>query len=326
MNRFVAFAMALVAIGSLLVADIADARRLGGGRSFGAQRSLPSAPAPKAPSAAPATPPGAAANPVMPAQPGSPSYARPATPSPAAAAPAAARSGMSRWLAPVAGLAAGLGLAALLSHFGLSETFAAFVLIALVVVGGVLVLRLVFARRSAGETPAYAGMPAPATAIFKDGGAPVPPSAGGDRVEPVIGGPVRDAGAVTGGRYPAGFEPVPFLAQARAQFVRLQAAYDRGDRAALSDVMTPEMFAEIAADLDARGAHQPTVIASLDAEILDVATEGERHWASVRFHGALREDGAAAPQPLDEVWNLVKPVDGSSGWLLAGIRQLEPAG
>ena len=45
------------------------------------------------------------------------------------------------------------------------------------------------------------------------------------------------------------------------------------------------------------------------------------HWASVRFTGLTREDGAPQPTPLDEVWNLSKPVDGSSGWLLAGIRQ-----
>jgi len=25
---------------------------------------------------------------------------------------------------------------------------------------------------------------------------------------------------------------------------------------------------------------------------------------------------------LDEVWNLSRPIDGSSGWLLAGIQQL----
>jgi predicted lipid-binding transport protein (Tim44 family) len=36
----------------------------------------------------------------------------------------------------------------------------------------------------------------------------------------------------------------------------------------------------------------------------------------------VREDGAPVPNSLDEVWNLVKPVDGSSGWLLAGIRQV----
>jgi predicted lipid-binding transport protein (Tim44 family) len=40
----------------------------------------------------------------------------------------------------------------------------------------------------------------------------------------------------------------------------------------------------------------------------------------VRFTGSL--DSAGDPEALDEVWNLSKPVNGSTGWLLAGIQQL----
>jgi predicted lipid-binding transport protein (Tim44 family) len=42
----------------------------------------------------------------------------------------------------------------------------------------------------------------------------------------------------------------------------------------------------------------------------------------VHFSGAVREAHGAAPEPFAEVWNLVKPADGSSGWLLAGIQQM----
>jgi predicted lipid-binding transport protein (Tim44 family) len=149
--------------------------------------------------------------------------------------------------------------------------------------------------------------------------------------EPVFGGARTSAAAAANaaGRYPPGFDPAPFLEQAKQQFHRLQVAYDRGDREALADVMTPELFAEVARDLDTRGVHQPSEIVSLTPEIVDVSTEGDRHWASVRFTGLIREDGSQFPKPFDEMWNLAKPVDGSSGWLLAGIRQLEdevPAG
>ncbi len=86
--------------------------------------------------------------------------------------------------------------------------------------------------------------------------------------------------------------------------------------------MTRDMAAEILRELDARGTHEATELVSLDAALLEVATEAGAHWASVRFTGLVREDGAPQPVPLDELWNLTKPVDGSSGWLLAGIRQL----
>ena len=129
------------------------------------------------------------------------------------------------------------------------------------------------------------------------------------------------AGAAAGQTYPPGFDPAPFVAQAKQQFRRLQAAYDRGDRALLSDVTTPEMQAEITRELAARGAQIPTEVVTLDADVVEVVQEGDRYVASVRFHGTLREDGNAGAQPFEELWHLVKPVDGSSGWLLAGIQQ-----
>ena len=310
MRRILALTLAAAAATALVSADFADARRLGGGRTIGAQRQSVAPPASTPPAAAPAAPSGAAANPVMPAQPGAAATASRAAPG-AAAAPA---SGMSRWLGPVAGLAAGLGLAALAAHLGLSEALMSALLIALAVFAGIAILRMILARR----------------AVPPRGPMAYSPSAAAQRTafEPTFGGARNAPAAPVAGRYPPGFDPVPFLEQAKQQFRRLQTAYDAGDRAALADVMTPEMLAEVTKDLDSRGPQFATEVVSLANEIVDVSTEGDRHWASVRFSGLVREDGANAPKPFDERWNLVKPVDGSSGGLLAGIRQIDdiPAG
>ncbi|MDH4181300.1 MAG: Tim44-like domain-containing protein, partial [Betaproteobacteria bacterium] len=116
-----------------------------------------------------------------------------------------------------------------------------------------------------------------------------------------------------------------FLLEAKHQFARLQAAHDRGDREALADVMTPALFAQIAAEMPPTRGEHPTEIVALNPELVEVVTDGGEHWASVHFRGLVREDGEPMPRPLDEVWHLVKPVDGKSGWLLAGIQQGEPA-
>ena len=68
-------------------------------------------------------------------------------------------------------------------------------------------------------------------------------------------------------------------------------------------------------------AAQPTDVVNLDASLVEVTTEGDSHWASVRFQGTIREDGRE-PAQFDEVWNLQKPVSGNAGWLLAGIQQV----
>jgi len=302
MKRSIALATVVVTALLLAVTD-ADARRMGGGRSLGAQRSITPAPSVTAPAS-----PGAAANPVMPAQPGA-SMARPAAP--AAAAPAA---GASRWLGPIAGIAAGLGLAALMSHFGLSEGFGSLLLVMLVVGGGLLLIRALMARRTGATTAPMRYAPAAATP------ATPPATAATPRFEPAWAG--GTSATPTGARrYPPGFEPAPFVAEAKRQFTKLQHAYDQNDRAALAEVLTPAMQDEIGRELDERGQQAPTEVVSLNADVLEVATEAGQHWASVRFTGLTREDGKAQPESFDEVWNLVKPVDGSTGWRLAGIQQ-----
>jgi predicted lipid-binding transport protein (Tim44 family) len=314
MKHLVTLAMAALAAGTMIAAEIADAKRLGGGRSLGAQRQA--TPPPAAPSSPAAAPSGAASNPVMPAQPGAAAAMKGA---PAAGA-AGARTGASRWLGPVAGIAAGLGLAALASHLGIAEEMMSLIVVVLIALAAFALLRMFLARRAAPSRPleyAHARSAAGAGAIA--GPAPVAD-------EPVFGGaraPRDAAPAVSAAapKVPPGFAVEPFIRQARVQFARVQDAYDKNDRDALADVMTPELFAEVAHDLEGRANHAATEVVALNAELLEVVTDGDRHWASVRFRGLVREDGEPMPRPLDEIWNLSKPADGSSGWLLAGIQQ-----
>jgi predicted lipid-binding transport protein (Tim44 family) len=106
-------------------------------------------------------------------------------------------------------------------------------------------------------------------------------------------------------------------------YMKLQLANDRGDLAELREFTSPELFEELKTDVLARaGATQQTDVLALNADLLEVATEGDKHWASVRFSGSMRESASSAPASFEEVWNLAKPVDGSTGWTLAGIQQM----
>jgi len=293
---------------ALTLSDLANAARMGGGRSFGAQRQsvAPSKPAPPAGNAA--------------AQPTAPASPAATPPSGTPAAPAAAPSGASRWLGPIAGIAAGLGLAALLSHFGFSEGFGSLLILGLIAVGTVFLFRILMARHEAAKPSLRYASGGNVRASYDR----EPRLVGTDafKVEPRL----EPAGAapfgVTRKPLPEGFDAKGFATEAKRQFIRLQGSYDRGDRETLSAVMTSEMYAEIGRELDERGPHQPTEIVTLDADVLEASTEGDKHWASVRFTGVVREDGEPVSKSIDEVWNLTKPVRGRSGWLLAGITQL----
>ncbi|MBS0321875.1 MAG: Tim44 domain-containing protein, partial [Proteobacteria bacterium] len=177
--------------------------------------------------------------------------------------------------------------------------------------GALLLFRMFMARRS--PAPAAAAGPAPAAPAWMR--------------EAPVAAPAATFGH-TPSPFPPGFDADGFARQALAQFRALQSAWDRGDRAALAAVMTPALYAEVTGTMKGGGwsvVNVGSVFPLLDAEVVDVATEGREHWASVRFHGTVREDGNPVAAPFDEQWNLVKPVDGSSGWLVAGIQQTMPA-
>jgi predicted lipid-binding transport protein (Tim44 family) len=123
---------------------------------------------------------------------------------------------------------------------------------------------------------------------------------------------------------PAGFDAAAFLRAAKLNFVKLQIANDAARLDEIREFTTDEMFDELRKDVLARPADaQQTDVVSLNADLLEVATEQDHHWASVRFSGLVRETPQSSPVGFEEVWNLVKPTQGASGgWLLAGIQQM----
>jgi predicted lipid-binding transport protein (Tim44 family) len=218
---------------------------------------------------------------------------------------------MSRWLGPIAGLAAGLGLAALASHLGLGEEFATFLMLALLAVGAIFLFRMLRRPKTQPSGLQYAGS-------GLGGGRPTAPQP----MMPASGGPaVAAAAAANTGSVPAGFDVDGFLRNAKVNFLRLQAANDSGNIEDIREFTTPEMFAELRLDIQDRGAaKQQTDVMTLEAALLDVSEEADRYLASVRFHGSIRDGEAATPENFDEVWHLAKPTKGG-GWVIAGIQQ-----
>jgi predicted lipid-binding transport protein (Tim44 family) len=271
---------AVLAFTGIFAATEVEARRLGGGRTIGAQRNVTSQPA-----QATAKP---AQQQTAPAQQGT-QQAAPAQQGAQQAAPAG-----SRW-APILG---GLALGGILGYlFGGSGLFG-FLLLALLAIAAVVGVRALMRRRT--ETPQpvqFAGM------------------------RETVSVPVRNELPATSShaKVPAGFDASGFLRAAKHNFLRLQAAHDAGQLEEIRDFTTEELYHELKSELGQKG---ETEVLGLEADLLELATEGERHWASVRFSGTVREERGAAPEPFAEVWNLVKPADGSSGWLLAGIQQM----
>ena len=276
-----------------LTLESAEAARLGGGRSVGAQRSsvAPSKSVQQTP----------------------PSQAAPAAPSAAPKPAAPPQPAGNRWLGPIAGLAAGLGLGWLLGQGGmggLGSMISSLLLMALVGFAVFFVIRLL-TRPKVESGMQYAGIASEAPAAPP---AQVPAGLG---AAPMFGAQPRP-------NIHDGFDTAGFLHQAKLNFVKLQAIHDSGKLDDLHDFTTDEMFESVKQDVREHGVSgQQTDVVTLNADLLEVTTEGASHWASVRFSGMIRENANAQPEAFEEVWNLAKPVSGAGGWVLAGIQQLQ---
>lgn len=253
----------------------AEAARFGGSRSFGMQRqSISPRPLPSRQIA-------------------------PSTPS----SPSSATTPRRSWLGPLGGLAAGLGLGALLSHFGLGQEFGGLLMLALLVMGVMAVSRMLQRRPEVSRAPMqYAG----AAGNHPEDGVASAASASAGAAAPITGD----------------FDTEAFLRVAKLNFVRLQAANDAKNLDDIREFTTPEVFAEIKMQMTERGdAGQKTDVVTLNAELLELLSDGPRHIASVRFNGMVREGDDSPAMAFDEIWHLSKPVDGSRGWVIAGIQQ-----
>jgi predicted lipid-binding transport protein (Tim44 family) len=291
MTNLLSALLAAVLCLAIGVPDVEAAKRIGGGRSVGTQRqSVQQQTAPTKP-----------AQPQQQAATGG----TPTNPAP---------TGAGRWLGPVAGLLAG-GLLGALLFGGAFEGFKFMDFALILLLAGAIFFIFKALRR-----------PAP---VMGDSGPMRYAGVGGEppRIEPMSGQSPQQSTALpvieppASNYFPAGFDAEGFARQAKLNFVRLQEANDRGDLSTMRDVMTPGLYQEIEAQLRERGsAAQKIEVVTLQADVVEVVTQGAQYIASVRFSGTIRED-AGQPESFGEVWHLEKPASGSSGWLLAGIQQ-----
>ena len=298
-----------LAVAALSMVGESIARPMGGGRSIGRQSSSVSrmnAPAP-APRPAPAQ-----AN-------------RPAAP--VAGAPATPVKQPSRFGGLLGGALLGLGVGALLSHFGMGAGLASALgsMIPVILLG----LAAFFLYRW------YRRRNEPASAPFQGFNSNPLPAGGAPEIGSRIDQPYQPQQPATSGvdtpapaphtpwGVPADFDSESFLRTAKTSFIRLQAAWDRGDVADLNQFTTPEVFAELKMQIQERGAQKDfTDVVSIDAQVLGIETVNNEYMASVQFNGMIKPAPDALAEPFAEVWNMTKPVNGTSGWVLAGIQQL----
>ena len=285
--------------------DAEAAKRMGSGKSMGTQRQATQDKAP-----------------------GTPAQSSVAAPAAGATAAAPTRS----WMGPIAGIAAGLGLAALASHLGFGSELASLLMVGLLAVAVMAAIGFFMRKRAAAQRQVATGAGAMQYAHMRVGHA----AGTGNRMDstapaykvamPAVissaSGLGIGSGVVGATRIPADFDTAGFERNAKVNFIRLQAANDAGNLDDIRQFTTPEMFAELKLDMAERGgASQKTDVVSIQAQVMEVEEDAELYVVSVRFTGVIKTDKGEPDESFDEVWHLTKLRQGTTGWVLSGIQQ-----
>ncbi|AFM35300.1 MULTISPECIES: Tim44 domain-containing protein [Stutzerimonas stutzeri subgroup] len=278
MQRVLSIFMALCI--SLTFALDAHAKRFGGGKSFGSAPSHQTRQAPQQTQAAP-------------------NQAGRQTP--------AAASGASRWLGPLAGLAAG----GLLASMFMGDGFEGIQFMDILIFGVIafLLFRFLAARRRqqqpamAGHAPMQRDMPQqPSTSIF------------GGSAAPVAAAPMINA--------PAWFNEQSFVAAAREHFLSLQQHWDANEMDKISEFVTPQLLGFLKQERAEIGdAYQSTYIDDLQIQLDGVDDDAEKTTATLTFTGTAKTSRFDQGEPFSESWRMERAQGENQPWLVAGIRQ-----
>jgi predicted lipid-binding transport protein (Tim44 family) len=241
-------------------------------------------------------------------------------------------------MGPVAGLAAGLGLAALASHLGFGEELASMLMFGLMAAAVMVAIGFFMRKRAAAKRSTASG---PGGLQYAHASTGAGSAANSNQTEqqssaykvamPAAGNSARGSGIGSGigagvagtNRIPADFDVAGFERNAKVNFIRLQVANDVGNLDDIRQFTTPEMFAELKLEMAERGtAVQKTDVVSIKAEVIEVDEDANRYLVSVHFTGVIRDGTSEPDESFDEVWHLMKSRLGSSGWVLSGIQQM----
>ena len=297
----------MLLFGLVIVAQDADARLLGSGRSFG--RQFPS---------------GAHQQPFqsMRAPVAQPAHVPQSSP------PGQVQPPRNRWLGPIAGLAAGFGIAALMSHFGMGGALGGMLgnifMIGVLAFAALVIWRLLTTKRSnlvavppIAVDRAFSGTSSlnVPDRVFRANNVDAP-----DRFS-TRGLAQADNAAALPPQVPDGFEEAAFLRTAKVAFNRLQAAWNSKNLADIREFTTPEVYGEIKTQIeeDVNVINRNEVF-NLDAQLLGLEPFENDYLASVRFSGTFKETALAAPEAFVQIWNMAGRKDGSGEWLFAGFQ------
>lgn len=120
---------------------------------------------------------------------------------------------------------------------------------------------------------------------------------------------------------PAGFDLTAFLVSARDHYRTLQDAWNSNDLDKIREYVSPELYALLAQERAELAGEQHTEVLFVDAELVRADHDLRHAELSIKFSGRYRDTTEAVEEAITDIWHLERDlIMPGAPWLIVGIE------
>lgn len=121
--------------------------------------------------------------------------------------------------------------------------------------------------------------------------------------------------------YPSGFDKVAFVNGAREHYRILQGAWNHNQLETIEEYVSASLFDDLKAERAKLDTDPQTDVMYVDAEIVRADYDANKAQLSLQFSGRCRDLGEGIEEDIDDIWHLERDLTvPNAPWLIVGIQ------
>lgn len=121
--------------------------------------------------------------------------------------------------------------------------------------------------------------------------------------------------------YPPGFDQVAFINGSREHYRTLQGAWNHNELNTIEEYVSPSLFEDLKAERNKLEGEQHTDVMYVDAEIVRADHDGSKAQLSLQFSGRYRDSAEGIEEDITDIWHLERDLTTDNApWLIVGIQ------
>ncbi|MGL6316308.1 Tim44 domain-containing protein [Vibrio sp. WXL103] len=121
--------------------------------------------------------------------------------------------------------------------------------------------------------------------------------------------------------YPAGFDQAAFINGAREHYRILQGAWNHNELETIREYVSASLFEDLSAERAKLSGEQHTDVMYVDAEIVRADYDANTAQLSLQFTGRYRDAVEAIEEDIQDIWHLERDLTvANAPWLIVGIQ------